>query len=377
MSKDTEMKNKIIRHIATGFIALASVCSGLSAHAGPLMVKARLDSVSVLMGRLTTLRLEVVEDAGSRGGFELLEAARQQGRPYATICGDSVELRTSYATDTVDLGSGRIQINYAVPVQVFDSGTYRIPDLLYRTGSDSVRSNQLWLRVVPVNVTAEDPIAGYASVAKPEGKSMLDNVPDWLYNYWWLIIILLLAIGLGIWILTRPKQKGFIAPRRKPAPTPYEVAMTRLKALKGRKLWEQGMEKEYFTELTDILRVYLDKRFGINAMEMTSRQIMDTLRLNPLIKDKREYMRRILDMADFVKFAKVRPLPADNISAYDNAVNFVEETHGLGSGPSEVGELATLVDNVDPVKNSGADTVKVKTSSPEQSTQTRQKGGKE
>lgn len=369
------MKNKIIRHIGAGVIALASVCSGLPVQAGPLMVKARLDSVSVLMGRLTTLRLEVVEDAGSRGGFELLDAARQQGRPYATVCGDSVELRTSYATDTVDLGSGRIQINYAVPVQAFDSGSYRLPELLYRTGSDSVRSNQVSLRVVPVNVTAEDPIAGYASVAKPEGKSVFDNVPDWLYNYWWLIIILLLAIGLGIWLLTRPKQQGLIPARRKPAPTPYEVAMTRLKALKSRKLWEQGMEKEYFTELTDILRVYLNKRFGINAMEMTSRQIMDTLRSNPVIKDKREYMRRILDMADFVKFAKVRPLPADNISAYDNAVNFVEETHSLGAAPSEVGDLATLIDTNDTAKSSAADTAVAKTSAPEQSVSPRQKGG--
>lgn len=345
------MKSKIIRHIGAGVLALTSVCAALPAQAGPLMVKARLDSVSVLMGRLTTLRLEVVEDAGSRGGFELLEAARQQGRPYAAVCGDSVELRTSYATDTVDLGSGRIQINYAVPVQAFDSGSYRLPQLLYRAGNDSVRSNQVSLRVLPVNVTAEDPIAGYAPVAQPVGKSIFDNLPDWLYNYWWLIIILLLAIGAGIWILTHPKQKGLIAPRHKPAPTPYEVAMRSLTALKARKLWEQGMEKEYFTELTDILRVYLDKRFGINAMEMTSRQIMDMLRSNPVIKDKREYMRRILDMADFVKFAKVRPLPADNISAYDNAVNFVEETHSLGAGPSEIGDLATPVGDTAPVKN--------------------------
>lgn len=367
------MKSKIIRYISAIAIALASVCMTTPVQAGPLMVKARLDSVSVLMGRLTTLRLEVVEDAGSHGGFELLEAARQQGRPYASVCGDSVELRTSFATDTVDLGSGRVQINYSVPVQAFDSGSYRLPELLYRTGADSVRSNQVSLRVVPVNVTAEDPIAGYASVAKPEGKSIFDNVPDWLYDYWWLILILLLAIGLGIWILTRPKQHGLIPARKKPAPTPYEVAMTRLKALKSRKLWEQGMEKEYFTELTDILRVYLDKRFGINAMEMTSRQIMDMLRSNPLIKDKREYMRRILDMADFVKFAKVRPLPADNISAYDNAVSFVEETHSLGAGPSEIGDLATPVGDNNGIKSVSKDVTIQKTSDP--SGAPRQKGG--
>lgn len=86
------------------------------------------------------------------------------------------------------------------------------------------------------------------------------------------------------------------------------------------------MEKEYFTELTDILRDYLYKRFGINAMEMTSNQIMRTLADQTDVKEKRTYVRKILAMADFVKFAKVRPLPADNVEAYDNAVNFVKET---------------------------------------------------
>lgn len=59
---------------------------------------------------------------------------------------------------------------------------------------------------------------------------------------------------------------------------------------------------------------------------MTSRQIMETLSERPEAKEKRSYMRNILNMADFVKFAKVRPLPADNVAAYEDAVKFVEET---------------------------------------------------
>lgn len=59
---------------------------------------------------------------------------------------------------------------------------------------------------------------------------------------------------------------------------------------------------------------------------MTSRQIMQTLADQTDVRDKRTYVRKILDVADFVKFAKVRPLPADNVAAFDNAVNFVKET---------------------------------------------------
>ena len=84
------------------------------------------------------------------------------------------------------------QINYAVPLQAFDSGTYRLPEFVYVSESDSARSNALTLNVVPMNVTADDPIAGFAPVAEPEGKSVFDAVPDWIVNYWWIILAVIL-----------------------------------------------------------------------------------------------------------------------------------------------------------------------------------------
>lgn len=310
--------NQRIKYI---LILLACVCC--LQMQSKVMVSARLDSVNLLMGKLTTLSLEVVQDKGKPGGFTLFRDVNP-ALGYVGVCGDSIELRTSFKTDTVDLGSGRIQINYQIPLQAFDSGTYRLPEFVYVSESDSARSNALTLNVVPVKVTAEDPIAGFAKVAEPEGAKFFDFVPDWLADFWWVILIVLLAIAVFIWAMRRYKKEGTVLPK-KPEPTPYEVAMSGLLKLKEKKLWEQGMEKEYFTELTDILRIYLDKRFGINAMEMTSREIMDHL-YNSDVKDKRDYVRQILNVADFVKFAKVRPLPADNIEAYNNAVKFVEET---------------------------------------------------
>ncbi len=288
-----------------------------------LSVKARLDSAQMLMGNMTMLHLEVVQGKDRPGGFPIFATPAQAG--YVGVCGDSVELRTSIKRDTVDLGTGVIQINYSVPVQAFDSGTYRLPEFVYVSGADSAFSNRVNLKIVPMNVTADDPIAGFAPVAEPEDKSIFDAVPDWIVDYWWILLIVLLAIGLFIWGMRRYRKEGTLL-KKKPLPDPYEVALRRLEQLKSKKLWEQGMEREYFTELTEILRVYLESRFGINAMEMTSRQIMEALRERNDIKDKRDYVKEILKVADFVKFAKVRPLPADNIAAYDNAVRFVEET---------------------------------------------------
>lgn len=317
-----EMKYLNFRYLLLSLVAVLSLAE---ATAAPLAVKARLDSVNLLMGRITELKLEVVQDKGTKGEFPLF--ANPDASGYVTVCNDSVELRTSIRKDTVDLGSGRIQINYSVPLQAFDSGYYHLPEFIYVVGNDTARSNRLALRVVPLKVAADDPIAGLASVSEPEGKSFFDFIPDWLVDWWWLMLIVVLAVGVCIWIYIR-RRKGcpVVVSRPKPLPKAWDTALDELDRLKQKKLWEQGMEKEYFTYLTEILRVYLYDRFGINAMEMTSRQIMDTLRTNNDIRDKRQYVRMILDIADFVKFAKVRPLPDDNIQAFDNAVRFVKET---------------------------------------------------
>ncbi len=310
------------RRFKTILIALTFLCT-LNFASAKVTVTAKLDSVNLLMGNMTTLGLEVVQDKGKPGGFPMFRNV-DPSLGYVGVCGDSIELRTSFKADTVELGSGRIQINYKVPLQAFDSGTYRLPEFVYVSESDTARSNALTLQVVPVKVTADDPIAGFAPVAEPEGKKFFDFVPDWLADFWWIIIIAVVAIAAFIWAMRRYKKEGTVL-KKKPEPTPYETAMKNLRELKARNLWEQGMEKEYFTRLTDILRIYLDKRFGINAMEMTTREIMDRLYESD-VKDKRDYVRQILSVADFVKFAKVRPLPADNIAAYENAVKFVEET---------------------------------------------------
>ena len=310
-----------LRYGIIGFMVaiFAMVSQPVSAR---VSVNAQLDSANLLMGRTTLLRLTVDQPKGTKGKFPLFSELRENG--IIPVCGDSVEYRMPVKYDTVENGAIET-VSMQVPVQSFDSGFYKLPEFIYVVGKDSVRSNALALKVLPVPVKADTPINDYANVADPADASIFDHVPDWIVKWWWLILIGIAAIAVAVWLYVKYRKEGTLIPR-KPEPSPYEVATTALRELKEKKLWEQGMEKEYFTELTDILRVYLYRRFGINAMEMTSRQILASLSKNEELKDKRHYFRQILDMADFVKFAKVRPLPEDNIASYDNAVKFVEET---------------------------------------------------
>lgn len=296
-------------------------------------VTAKLDSVSILMGKTAKLQLQVVEAEGQTGYFPIL---RDGGKPYATVCGDSVELSRNVTRDTVRLGSGKLQVNYELNVQAFDSGYYKLPELAYVSNGDTTWTKPLFLQVIPVKAEADDPIADFARESQPYGSKWTDSLPDWLYYYWWAVILGLGVIAGAVFFFRKvKKEKRPVETRIKSFVSPVDEALASLEKLREKKLWERGMEKEYFTELTDILRRYLERRFGINAMEMTSRQIMVTLRENPELKDKRETVRQILDMADFVKFAKVRPLPSDNVAAYDNAVSFVKETAPVAESGNE------------------------------------------
>ena len=117
----------------------------------------------------------------------------------------------------------------------------------------------------------------------------------------------------------------FAAPEEPKLP-PYEQAIKELDEIKTRKLWQQGLNKEYYTALTETLRRYIVERFGVNAMEMTSGEILDTLQNKEEVHPVFDKLKQILSLSDFVKFAKVHPLPDENDLSISNAYSFVEET---------------------------------------------------
>ena len=312
INTSTGIWQRALRHAV---MLLLVLCSQAANAAGPVQLKASLDSAYLLMGKQTTLHIDLVQDNGTLGHFlnvgDTLTAA--------------IDVVSVGKPDTSDIGSGREEIRQQIIIQAFDSGLYTIPPFVYATATDTVVSNDLPLKVVPVNVDSLTTIHDYAGTADG-GWRLWDFVPDWLADYWWIIrIVVIVALGVALAILLRKKKVTSILPQKKPVP-PYELAMQALTRLKEAKLCENGQEKEFYTRLTEILRTYLDKRFGINAMEMTSSQIMQHVERHDLTRPSSALMKQILEMADFVKFAKVRPLPDDNVKSFNMATRFVEDT---------------------------------------------------
>lgn len=311
-------------HITLLLLAAAMFIPGTKLFAQS--IKATLDSSQITMGNVTAVRLDIVEKTGGSAMLVDENNFPKEVEPVEWVDGD-----------TTDLGNGLREIRRALIIQSFDSGVYTLPPFCLVSGNDTLKSNSLTIKVNPVDVSNLKDIHPIASPLDFE-KKWYDFLPDWITDYWGLILafILIVAAGACAYLILTRKVAVNILPQKKRLP-PYELAMRRLQALRTDGLWERGMEKEYYTRLIDILRDYLQERFGINAMEMTSTQIVRALSGNEVTRQPNRYMRNILQIADFVKFAKVRPLPDDNVRAFNEALQFVEETRPVEEPKPEDG----------------------------------------
>ena len=106
------------------------------------------------------------------------------------------------------------------------------------------------------------------------------------------------------------------------------MPLQELEKLKNEELWQHEKVKDYYTRLTDIIRIYVEDRFGIATMEQTTFEILTSLKGNEAMIEKKSVndLKEILELADFVKFAKLTPLPDENHRVLSTAYLFVKET---------------------------------------------------
>jgi hypothetical protein len=144
------------------------------------------------------------------------------------------------------------------------------------------------------------------------------------------LLVTLLIIGavvmLIIWLVKRYKnRKQTLVVSNKPKEAPEVIAIRALEELQNEKLWQNNRHKLYYTRLTDIIRTYIDHRWDINSMEMTTSQTLEAVK-KLIPEDAKSQLSRLLTTADYVKFAKYTPDVEDNEMSWNDAYNFVEQT---------------------------------------------------
>ena len=150
--------------------------------------------------------------------------------------------------------------------------------------------------------------------------------PRNLLDFWWVFLILLL--GAGFFALREYRRRQASPAPAPPPPPPADVrALHELDALEQRQLWQAGQTDAYYVELTRILRHYLEGRYNMRALEMTSTQIVRELSDRAgLERDQRDELAELLQLSDLVKFAKATPPEELHPRSLERVRAFVRET---------------------------------------------------
>ena len=247
----------------------------------------------------------------------------------------ALEVIRSYKIDTLKNG-GKYELIKKYGLTQFDSGNYTIPSLKVLIGKNVLFSDSLKVSVQNVAVdTLKQKMYEIKPIAKAERSS------SWIWK-WILGILLIIGIGALVYFLMKKFQKKKI--EAVVYKSPIDRATNLLNNLEKKELWQKGAVKEYYSELTDIARNYIEEAIEIPAMESTTSELIEGLRKASLKKKMKispeilENLERVLKQADLVKFAKSKPLEFEiaedkkkiekTILTLDNAIPEAVEDEG-------------------------------------------------
>jgi len=278
---------------------------------------ATLEKNSIQIGDQVRLELNVTVPAGSRIQWPML----------LDTLAHQVEILRKSGIDTVTSDREKFTLKQELIITSFDSGSYVLRPIIfkYQKAGDTMT---FFSETLPLSLEVQNIQTDQAQDIKPIKPPLTAPVTFREILPWLGIVALIVIIaGLVYYFLKRKKlQPPKVTTRLKTTIPPYEAAIEALESLRLKKVWQAGRVKEYYSELTDIVREYLELRFPVRAMEMTTTEIYAALRKTEVTANAREKLNQVLILADLVKFAKEQPLPLENEQSLSQCVEFVRET---------------------------------------------------
>jgi len=296
--------------------ALCTLYFALCAQAQNMVVTAKLDTNKILIGDQINLVLRAQAATGTKIIFPTtIDTLRDK----IEIVKQS-KIDTSYSPD-----KQRYELSKIITITSFDSGYYAIPPFIFYADNDTVNALSTQALLLAVQTLAVDTTKAFRDIKPPLNAPLtFDEILPYLIGGFLLVAIIIVLI---IYLKKRKRNVVVIAEKPKIIIPPHIEALEKLQVLKDEKLWQNGFEKEYHSRISDIVRTYIEQRFGVTALEQTTDEIMrHTLTLESITEDLRIKLKQILMLSDMVKFAKELPLPNENEISIDNAFVFVNNT---------------------------------------------------
>ena len=308
------MPKRSIIHLL--LIVLLVNCFHTKATAQNIQVEARLDRVSIPIGDQTLLHVSARMPAKTEVTFPVIADSIGKVQIVKSLKADTV-------IDKNNTGQATITHHYAVTA--FDAGVYTFPAFIFHTKTGDFKTGTVTLQVktVPVDTTKT-----FYDIKQPLTVSY--TFWDWLKDHWLAVLLGLLAVlaiaGLVYYYKKRPKTEVSIVAPAALVLSADEFSLNKLNELRAKNLWQQGEVKLYYSELSDVMREYLEKRFQVKAHEQTTDELFENLVRKDILNESKTLLRQILNLSDLVKFAKYKPEASENEQSMEKAISFIVQT---------------------------------------------------
>jgi len=292
------------KYFTTKIVLLLAFLFNFSLSAESIQIGATTSTDSILLGGQFIYRIEAKMISETNwpvltdtiGSFEIIEI-----KSYEVLNSNPIHIRQDFV------------------LTHFDTGLFTLPPTLFVYGNDSLYTKDIDIEVLSIPLQKENSLFG--------AKSPI-NIPfgwdDWkyflLYGYGFFAFL-----GLIILIVEKLKNKNVTTRIVKEIIPAHIIALGELESLKTKELWQNKQIKTYYSELSVILRTYIENRYHILAMESTTDEINRDLK-GILESNDNELLNEFLSTADLVKFAKVKPEESSNNYFMEVVKRFVLKT---------------------------------------------------
>lgn len=286
-----------------GLIVFFLFCFGAASGQAEL----RLDTGRISIGQPTLLKISFTYRADAPETF-----------PQWPVIGDTltggIEILSRTSVDTViadkALDPFVFRQQMTLTITHWEGGFYPIVPFVFLTEGNAVESNALLLEVVVPEIDEEGEIEDIKDIRDAKLSFL-----DWVVLYWYWIVAVMAFLAFLVFLIRFARKK-----KKPSAPVIINVvqvptedeALEKLKKLLAKQQWLHGLVKEHHSEVSEIFRNYLEKRFGFNALEMTTDEILREMKLRDVANESMGEISKILKLTDLVKFAKANPLLHEN-----------------------------------------------------------------
>ena len=309
----TLLNNIVKSHFGSLVFGILVLSFGIStsSFAQDAIVHARIDATQIVVGDQMRVFLEARNNPST-------------GRLQWPVIPDTVndlEIVEKGKIDTVSQG-GFVTYRQRLLITGFDSGVFKIPPFVFpvipRNGNPyTVQTDSFNILVQTVAV---DTTKGFKGI-----KNIIYVKSTWRDYIWYFIGGLVLVILTVFIVLYFIKNKKSAPPKPKgPVESLQDRTLRLLSELDARQLWQKNQVKEYYIQLTDIIRNYIEERFRTPAMELTTDELLYKVQLHRELQPYHNLLSMILHTADLAKFAKAQPLPQEHTDAMEKAREFIQ-----------------------------------------------------